>query len=150
MSNNKIIIFVVTVILVLTITAGVYYFIPKNNVEPAPDNGIVDQNKITSGTVEITISDTQSTVYFVEYEIGDTVYEVISKLALESDDFDIKFDEFMFGDSISYFVTEINGVQPAENQFWKLYVNDIESQTGVSEYFLAPEDNIKLKLENFE
>lgn len=45
------------------------------------------------------------------------------------------------------FVTSINGVKPASDQFWAFYVNGKSSQVGASQYQTKNSDLIEWKLE---
>lgn len=48
---------------------------------------------------------------------------------------------------IGEFVTSINGVKPASDQFWAFYVNGKSSQVGASQYQTKNSDLIEWKLD---
>jgi hypothetical protein len=51
-----------------------------------------------------------------------------------------------FGD----FVTSINGITPASNQFWSMYINDQMSQVGASEYETKSSDIIRWQIDSVQ
>ena len=48
---------------------------------------------------------------------------------------------------LGFFVEEINGKRSADGYYWILYVNSMQSQTGVSQTFLSAGDVIEWRYE---
>lgn len=57
--------------------------------------------------------------------------------------------ETQTSEGLGEFVTAINGVKPADKQFWALYVNGAQSETGASQTSTKDSDTIEWKLVNY-
>ena len=52
-----------------------------------------------------------------------------------------------FGAGLGEFVEEINGVKPAQDEFWAFYVNSQSSNVGASSYLPKDGDSLEWRLE---
>lgn len=83
--------------------------------------------------------------YFVSYEEGDSVFDVMQRLAsFSSPDFYFEYKKYP---SLGVFVEKINGIKGQPGAYWIYYVNDKEAKVGVSKQILKSGDVVTWKQE---
>jgi len=115
------------------------------NVQGESTKNVADQSDITKDKVIVTIkTDIDTSFYPVEYKVDETVFSLLKRLDQENENFSIEYKEYDFG----IFITSINKIVPDQNtEFWKFFINDTESQVGVSDYKVQKGDKITFSLD---
>jgi hypothetical protein len=84
-----------------------------------------------------------SVSYPVSTAVGGNIYEVMNTLSSTTAfRFTAKYYQ-----GLGYFIEEINGIKNKDGYYWTLYVNEVYSTVGVSDYILKEGDQIEWKLE---
>lgn len=78
--------------------------------------------------------------YETEVERGTDAYTSLEQLAIQSEEVSVVADNY--GPELGYYVKEINGLAANNTNYWKLYVNEEESQVGISSVII----NVPVKL----
>lgn len=79
---------------------------------------------------------------------GESVYELLNKAVIISDNLTIEFDFFEMNGEEEVFVSAINGYNPAnDGKTWVFKINGEPSSTGMFETFLEDGDTISFELE---
>jgi predicted small secreted protein len=73
----------------------------------------------------------------IEFSEGDSAYISLQALDIREESF--SFDGTDYGDA-GYFVTTVNEIPGDQSHFWKLFQNREESQVGISQIVLNPDD----------
>jgi hypothetical protein len=132
--NKKIIFGWLAVISLLVVLA---FFVTTSKELPEQEASI--QN---ISTIEVTLAVAGQT-YTAQVPAQSNVYDAMRVLASTTAfTFNAKYYEGM-----GYLIEEINGEKSSDGAYWTLYVNNVMSTVGVSQYVLAPHDAIEWKLE---
>lgn len=117
-------------------------FSPKSSVPNNLEKKEISDNKESLIKVFLKINDN---TYSKEIKEGSTAYELMSQL--KSDTFNFTGKEYS---GIGFFVSEINGLSEDRKNgyYWTLYINDKESNAGVSDLILRDGDVVMWKYEN--
>lgn len=89
---------------------------------------------------------TPNATYETVIEKGSSAYDLMEELR---DTQKLLFDsEYYTG--IGFFITSLSGIKqnPKNSEYWTLYINEKESQVGVSAYILKNGDSVEWKLED--
>ena len=143
---------IISIIAVITLSTAGFLYLQDRSSNSDTKSGNKDQNEqvlaeSTSKEVSIKVTNKDNTeTYKVGYNSSEELnaFDILQRLQEENENFEFSFQEYDFGAMI----TSINGVTPAENQFWKLQVNGQDSQTGVSAYIVKEEDELGFIIDN--
>lgn len=98
--------------------------------------------------VSITDKDGVKQNYQINYQNGETAYDLLQRVETENPELSIEFDGFEFDGETSYFITSINGYDPSgDNMFWVFNINEDLSTVGISSYEVQPSDKITFTLD---
>jgi hypothetical protein len=86
----------------------------------------------------------QGTHYPLTAPAGTTLQSAMDRLAAEDSSFVFTTEEYP---SLGKFVTSINGKTSADGNYWFLYINGKESETGISTTIIHQGDTIEWKYE---
>lgn len=130
MTAKKLEIFIIVAIIAIF---GIIYALIRPPV-------VMEQN---SGLTGITADQNQAAETTVTYRgvEGKTALELLRSLhSTETQEFS----------GLGEFVTSIDGVSPASNQFWAFYVDGAQAQVGASDYVTKDGEKIEWKLEEIK
>ena len=136
---------ILTILLIVLVFAGVLFAINQNQSNNVSDNtvlGIVTEND-QYFSLEISSTDNVLSTYQVSFASGSSLADILHKLSDDSEDFKIVTDSSDFGE----LVTSINGITAnTSNEWWRLQVNGLDSQLGISDYKPRQNDLIRFIL----
>lgn len=130
----------------LIFLTGCTYF--KKTEDPTDSNVQETVIPVSQLNLEIVNQLGETTTYDLSFTDGEDVYEVLNRAMVENQDLKIIFDDFEMDGKTAFFITSINGYDPStENKFWSFYINDEQSQVGISDYEPKADDRISFKVE---
>lgn len=133
-------------LLSLTFLTGCTYF--KKTEDSSNDNVQETVAPVSQLNLEIVNQLEETVAYKLNFTEGENVYEVLNRAMVENQDLKVVFDDFEIDGETAFFITTINGYDPStESKFWSFYVNDEQSQVGISDYEPKAEDTISFKVE---
>lgn len=117
----------------------------------AQTNTITPATIIKTSTKKVYVTKEQVSVgiqnvgsYKVDVKADDTAFSVL-KRAAAANNFSIDYQTFDFG----VFITAIDSIKPADNQYWSFYYNGKYSQAGASDQKVATGDTTFWELASF-
>jgi hypothetical protein len=105
--------------------------------------GLPSTKSNPSSDLPVTVTLIAGKSYAVSVSTNTTVYHAMEKLAsTTSFEFNAKYYA-----GLGYFIQEINGQENNNGRYWTLYVNDVFSPVGASQYILENNDKVEWKFE---
>lgn len=132
----------------LVLLTGCTLFDGPGNTQTS-DEG-VNLSDMVEESVMVKVTDQEGNELTEEVPLsqGESVYELLNKLAVNSDTMVIQFESFDFNNEPAFFVSSINGYNPtADNAFWAFYVNGEMSPVGISDSYPSDGDEISFRVE---
>jgi hypothetical protein len=148
--SKRLPLFVILLLSVVTLTGCTYFDKAKEIINPIENKTQTDEVENVSEKLGIEVLDQngESIEVEVEFSEGQNLYEILNKAIYENDSLDMSFDSFEFDGEVAFFITSINGYNPADdNKFWSFMVNGEMSPVGISQYFPNTNDKISFELE---
>lgn len=121
----------------------------KDLVSDDSSSQITTENPVSRElTLEVIDQNNDSILKNIEFNEGESLYEILNAVISEPGDLEMEFTSFEFDGKESFFVKSINGYDPAaDNSFWSFKVNGELSSVGISDYIPANGDKILFELE---
>ncbi len=138
-------IFIFTILSLVFLTGCTYFKKAEDPIESTTQETALPVSQLS---LEIMNQLGETVPYRLNFTEGENVYEVLNRAMAENQDLQIIFDDFEIDGQTAFFITTSNGYDPStESKFWSFYVNDEQSQVGISDYKPKAEDKISFKVE---
>jgi len=112
---------------------------------PADTSADVQGEAVSESSVTWCITEPEAEEFCydpISFNPGDSAYT--SLVALDEREETFSFDGTDYGDA-GFFVTSINGIEGNTEYFWKLFQNDSETMSGISQIILNDKDTMSFE-----
>mgnify|MGYP001592707414 FL=1 len=130
---------IILVVVLAAALAGLTYIVKTGQFDAdTPERAVIKFNNPQIKDKEVVLND------YVRYpgRTGKNAFDLLLEVTQDK----VEFKRYDFG----VFVDSINGVKPAEHQFWKLYLNGEEAQVGADSLETHKGDIIEWILEDID